>query len=215
MFFGCHAVSALADGREHDRGRALVELHRVLTLEEVLRHNEQVLLGRIIELELERKRRNFHHKIKHLRPDGRMSKIVIDAETGALIESKWGGAMRILLVEDEKSALPIDQRDLEEILCNRLDNARKWAKGRVVVTVVGSPDVHRIDVDDDGPRIPVDRLEDVLAGGFRLDRTVPGIGIGLAIASDLAPLHGGRIAIGPSALGGTRVSLLIDDKPAD
>jgi len=64
-------------------------------------------------------------------------------------------------------------------------------------------------VDDDGPGIPADRLDDVVAGGYRLDRSVPGTGIGLAIASDLAQLHGGRLAIAVSGLGGTRVSLAL------
>ena len=104
-------------------------------------------------------------------------------------------------------ALPVDQRDLEEMLGNLLDNARKWARSRVVITVSGSSQPARIVVEDDGPGIPEDRVEDVLAGGFRLDRSVPGTGIGLAIAGDLARLHGGDITLGASDLGGSRVSL--------
>jgi signal transduction histidine kinase len=103
------------------------------------------------------------------------------------------------------TSLPIDQRDLEEMLGNLLDNCRKWARSKVKVTVEAGDGPFRILVEDDGPGIPEDRLEDVLSGGFRLDRTVPGTGIGLAIATDLATLHGGKLEIGPSPLGGTKV----------
>ena len=106
---------------------------------------------------------------------------------------------------------PIDQRDLEELLGNLLDNARKWARSRVDITVSENGSSIEMAVDDDGPGIPEDRRDDVLAGGFRLDRTVPGTGIGLAISSDLAALHGGRLRIGPSALGGTQTSVTIGD----
>ena len=51
----------------------------------------------------------------------------------------------------------------------------------------------------------------MLAGGVRLDRSVPGTGIGLAIASDLANLHGGRVKLGSSALGGIQTSVSIGD----
>ena len=106
-------------------------------------------------------------------------------------------------------AVKIDQRDFEELLGNLLDNARKWARGRVEVSAAASGGSIEISIDDDGPGIPEDRRDDVLAGGFRLDRAVPGTGIGLAISSDLAALHGGRLKIGPSSLGGTQMVVSI------
>lgn len=116
-----------------------------------------------------------------------------------------------LSVQPKDLSAPIDQRDLEELLGNLLDNARKWARSRVDISVTAKGTSINMAVDDDGPGIPEDRLDDVLAGGFRLDRTVPGTGIGLAISSDLAALHGGRLKIGPSALGGTQTSVTIGD----
>ena len=116
-----------------------------------------------------------------------------------------------LKVHPADLSAPIDQRDLEELLGNLLDNARKWARSRVDVAVSVEGSSIEVAVDDDGPGIPEDRRDDVLAGGFRLDRTVPGTGIGLAISSDLAALHGGRLKIGPSALGGTQTTVSISD----
>jgi signal transduction histidine kinase len=62
-------------------------------------------------------------------------------------------------------------------------------------------------VEDDGPGIPRDRVEEVMAHGTRLDRTVPGTGIGLAIVQDLAALHGGSVALSQSPLGGVRIAV--------
>lgn len=116
-----------------------------------------------------------------------------------------------LSVQPAGLAAKIDQRDFEELLGNLLDNARKWAKGRVEVRATARGESIEFSVDDDGPGIPEDRRDDVLAGGFRLDRAVPGTGIGLAISGDLAVLHGGRLKIGPSASGGTQMVVSIAD----
>lgn len=116
-----------------------------------------------------------------------------------------------LKVQPSDLAAKIDQRDFEELLGNLLDNARKWAKGRVDISATASGGSIEIRVADDGPGIPEDRRDDVLVGGFRLDRAVPGTGIGLAISSDLAALHGGRLKIGASSLGGTQLTVSIGD----
>ena len=116
-----------------------------------------------------------------------------------------------LKVDPTDLVAPIDQRDMEELLGNLLDNARKWARGRINITVMAGGGAIEFTVDDDGPGIPETRWDDVLAGGVRLDRSVPGTGIGLAIASDLANLHGGRVKLGSSALGGIQTSVSIGD----
>ena len=73
-----------------------------------------------------------------------------------------------------------------------------------VVTVV---------VEDDGPGLPEDHpaAEAVaVTRGERLDETVPGAGLGLAIVADLAGLYGGRLMLGRSSrLGGASVRLAL------
>jgi signal transduction histidine kinase len=103
------------------------------------------------------------------------------------------------------AAVRIDRRDLDDLFGNLLDNARKWARGRVLVTAHGCGWEVETTIDDDGPGIPSERIAEVLAGGTRLDRAVPGTGIGLAIAKDLAELHGGSVVVGESPWGGTRI----------
>jgi uncharacterized membrane protein YkoI len=79
---------ALADSLSPDRVRALVERGEILPLEEILKRNELSTGGRIIEIELERKRGAYVYEIKVLQPDGRYRELKIDARTGSVVVEK-------------------------------------------------------------------------------------------------------------------------------
>jgi signal transduction histidine kinase len=103
-----------------------------------------------------------------------------------------------------------EREDLEEIAGNLLDNAMKWAKSKVVVSVRPEPGadpaigVFAMIIDDDGPGIPEDKAREALKRGKRLDETKPGSGLGLAIVSDLVNEYSGKLALERSNLGGLR-----------
>ena len=63
-------------------------------------------------------------------------------------------------------------------------------------------------VDDDGPGIAPERYEEAFRPFSRLDAArnlnVKGVGLGLAIARDVARGHGGDVALDRSPLGGLR-----------
>jgi len=102
-----------------------------------------------------------------------------------------------------------ESEDLEEMLGNLMDNACKWARGKVRVFGTRDGATLRISVEDDGPGIPAPRYGEVLERGRRLDENIPGTGLGLAIVCDIAELYGGRIELGRSALGGLAACLTV------
>lgn len=102
----------------------------------------------------------------------------------------------------------VDAQDLGEMLANLVDNAGKWAKGRVAVRAATGHDQQiRITVDDDGPGLPAEAYDVVFNVGEKFDEQAPGSGLGLAIVRDLAILYGGRVWLEASPIGGLRAIL--------
>lgn len=101
--------------------------------------------------------------------------------------------------------------DLQELLGNLLENAFKWARSRVLLTVQPGEHVPNrrpgllVAVDDDGPGIPPEKVALILQRGVRGDERVQGHGIGLAIVQDLVRSYRGTLDVSPSEeLGGAR-----------
>jgi two-component system sensor histidine kinase PhoQ len=101
--------------------------------------------------------------------------------------------------------------DLQELLGNLLENAFKWAKRRVLLTVQVLPAAGgrrpgvRIAVEDDGPGIPEESVEHILQRGVRGDERVQGHGIGLSIVQDIVAAYRGELEVGRATeLGGAR-----------
>ncbi len=101
------------------------------------------------------------------------------------------------------------EADLHEILGNLMDNACKWTRGRVGVSVQGQPsgDALVVHVDDDGPGIPAEAMEAAMARGVRLDESVPGSGLGLAIVREAVERYGGELRLSRAPAGGLRATL--------
>jgi len=104
-----------------------------------------------------------------------------------------------------------EAQDLSELLGNLLDNACKWAAGKVRIAAARANDRLKVEIGDDGPGIAAEQRAAALRRGGRLDERKPGSGLGLTIALDLATLYGGTLTLGRSPLGGLRVEL---DLPA-
>jgi len=104
-----------------------------------------------------------------------------------------------------------EEQDLEEMLGNLLDNACKWAKSRVSIRCGTGDGRLEISVEDDGPGIAVEKFENVMCRGGRLDESKPGHGQGLGIVKDITALYGGSLELARSDLGGLQAKL---DLPA-
>jgi signal transduction histidine kinase len=103
----------------------------------------------------------------------------------------------------------IDPRDLIELVGVLIENAAKWAKGRMSVAAGPAANGAELVIADDGPGLSPEQIATLGKRGQRLDESRRGTGLGLAIAHEIAALNGGTIAFGRSALGGleVRVSL--------
>ncbi|QJD59308.1 sensor histidine kinase [Pseudomonas sp. gcc21] len=103
--------------------------------------------------------------------------------------------------------LPWDREDMLELLGNLLDNACKWARSAVTLTIVEEADGYRMLIEDDGPGIELAERARVLERGTRLDQHVDGQGLGLGIVRDILAAWHGELSLGTSALGGLSVDI--------
>jgi two-component system, OmpR family, sensor histidine kinase KdpD len=106
--------------------------------------------------------------------------------------------------------VPLDPVQIDQVLDNLLDNARKYAPPGTPVTVsalrASRGEQILISVADRGPGIPPDERERIFAKFGRLDRDAAnqGSGLGLAIARGLVDAHGGRLWVEENPSGGAR-----------
>lgn len=121
---------------------------------------------------------------------------------------------RITLEPGEPVDAAGDRRYLQRALQNLVANACRHAVGEVVIRMHGEPSLVRIDVEDDGPGIPLDVRSHVFTPFARLDdsrtRSSGGYGLGLSIVHKIMRWHGGSVVVDNSLrLGGARFSLLL------
>jgi two-component system, OmpR family, phosphate regulon sensor histidine kinase PhoR len=93
-----------------------------------------------------------------------------------------------------------DERRLEQMLTNLIDNGIKFSKEHGTVSIsheAGARD--RILVQDNGDGIPAQHLERLFERFYRVDRArsrdMGGTGLGLAIVKHLALVHGGEVTV--------------------
>ncbi len=160
------------------------------------------------------------HHLARARAAGSATILGVRADAAQAIESIARAVPRMNADRDidvavDMSAKPLwfagEAQDLSEILGNLLENACKWAAGRVYISARRAGARLLIEVGDDGPGIAPDHRETALLRGGRLDEQKSGSGLGLAIAGDLTRLYGGTLALTESALGGLMV---VVDLPA-
>lgn len=109
-----------------------------------------------------------------------------------------------------------DPDDLMEIIGNLLDNAWKWGRTRVRASTRTDRDGGlELTIEDDGPGIPANRRDSVLERGVRIDESMPGDGIGLAVVRRMVEeTWGGRIDLDRSDLGGLYVRVTFPARQA-
>jgi signal transduction histidine kinase len=106
-------------------------------------------------------------------------------------------------------AVACEPQDFDEMAGNLMENAFKWARGRIVVRADAGDRTTSLMIEDDGPGLRPAEILQVLRPGERLDESAPGFGFGLSITRELAELYGGGVELNPLQHCGLRASLLL------
>ena len=132
--------------------------------------------------------------------EGNLGKLLADLAAAARPHAERRG---IRLLTERLGDVPdtvFDAAKVETIAANLLSNAIKFTPpgGRVIVRAPADTFGESItfEVEDDGPGIPEEELERIFERFHQVEGTADGgTGLGLALARELARLHGGTIAV--------------------
>ena len=124
-----------------------------------------------------------------------------------------------LEIPDNFPTLRIDERRLEEVVHNLLDNAVKYShqNGRILIQA-GAPDQEVVlSVRDEGVGIAANDLPRIFERFYRADRArsreLGGTGLGLSIVQHIAQLHGGRVEAESVVGNGTTIRVILPNPP--
>ncbi|WP_158964495.1 ATP-binding protein [Chachezhania sediminis] len=140
----------------------------------------------------------------------------VRAFVARIVEDARRSGLPVTLVptgDDEVMAM-IRPVAIRRSIDNLLNNAVRYGT-KAELSVVLSDRSIAFRVADDGPGIPADRRAEAMRPFARLDparnqNKGSGVGLGLAIAADIARVHGGRLQLGDSErLGGLRAEVVI------
>jgi two-component system osmolarity sensor histidine kinase EnvZ len=138
-----------------------------------------------------------------------LGEVVTEAALAAA-SARSAGSDRLHVQTTPGICVAVKRNALKRCATNLIDNALKHGT-RVDVALAHNSHFVEILVDDDGPGIPEARREEAFRPFHRLDEgrnlQAGGVGLGLAIARDIARAHGGDLTLGSSRLGGLRAAI--------
>ncbi|MBN9046173.1 MAG: HAMP domain-containing histidine kinase [Rhizobiales bacterium] len=174
--------------------------------------------GRVVREQSEAMQVQIEHYLQRARIAAQRDSVVFRTPVAPVLErmrrvsAKLNPGFEVSLNNAMSEAVFAGEReDLEEIVGNLLENAGKWGRGRIaigVAPVVGKRQFE-IAIEDDGPGLAADRIEEALKRGSRVDETKPGTGLGLAIVRDTIREYGGGLELDKGRLGGLRVRVAL------
>src|SRR5689334_11915970 len=126
-----------------------------------------------------------------------------------------------LQVPDDFPVLRVDERRLEEVVHNLLDNAVNYSHPNSRILIQGSaPDQEIVlSVSDQGVGIAPADLPRIFERFYRADRArsrdLGGTGLGLSIVKHIAQLHGGRIEAESTLGQGTTIRVILPNRSSE
>jgi signal transduction histidine kinase len=166
--------------------------------------------------------RSLEHMITHLMDFGRLERGEFELQparhdVGGLVRRVVANMVHAMSGHDVVTRLEpgvtatVDRFAFDRILGNLLSNAAKFSSpGKAIeITVcdVGGDAV--VSVRDHGPGIPATEFDRIFERFYRGPAIKRGTGIGLAVAKDLAELHGGRVEVVNAVGGGALFTVVL------
>jgi len=134
----------------------------------------------------------------------------LSALIGEVVDGARRNGAALTLDAGEALTLPLRPNAIKRCLTNLVDNAVRYGEN-IDVTARRTGESVEVIVEDDGPGIPPESIDDVFKPFYRLDDSrnpnYAGAGLGLAIARDVARGHGGDIVLETAGSGGLRAVL--------
>ncbi|MFK8257183.1 two-component system sensor histidine kinase RstB [Erwinia sp. AnSW2-5] len=203
----------LIDGIAHELRTPLVRLRYRLEMSDNLTEAESAALNRDIG--------QLESLIEELLTYARLDRPQVNLNLQTLDLAQWlherlddmrsvQPAFDIALDTPQRENIGVaDTRLMERVLDNLVNNALRYADQRLRVGLWFDGDMAFLQVEDDGPGIPLDERQRVFEPFVRLDpsrdRATGGCGLGLAIVHSVAQAFGGYVTIDSSPLGGASV----------
>jgi two-component system osmolarity sensor histidine kinase EnvZ len=119
-----------------------------------------------------------------------------------------------LNLKDQDRRVILRPNNLSRALNNIIENADFYGT-QIKISIIQKKTRVIIDIEDNGPGIPLDKTKEAVKPFVRLDDSrnlnkPHGVGLGLSIASDLIKTHGGNLYLKKSkSLGGLKASLTL------
>ncbi len=115
---------------------------------------------------------------------------------------------RIILEGHALAPYPGKPLALRRCIGNLIDNAIKYGE-RARLRIIDGAAGFVLQVDDQGPGVPQQQMEQVFEPHVRLAGHQQGYGLGLGIARNIAHSHGGEVSLLNLREGGLRVTLYL------
>ncbi|WP_236177695.1 ATP-binding protein [Pseudomonas sputi] len=130
----------------------------------------------------------------------------LDSVVGSVALEAEAAGVQLLIVDCRVDEVRIEPRFMARAVINLLRNAIRYAEQRVEVSLVRIGDQYEVQVNDDGPGVPLEGREKIFEPFSRLDasrdRRTGGFGLGLALVRRVSQSHGGQVEVGDSPWGG-------------
>lgn len=137
-------------------------------------------------------------------------KLDLTAMVASICDDMSDAGYTVSFDEPEKCLYECRPLSLQRALTNLLDNALKYGSKADVSMHCDQAHIY-ITIEDDGPGIPDDKLNDVFQPFFRCDESrnpeTGGSGLGLSVVKSVAHAHGGEVRLSNREEGGLQAEL--------